>query len=141
LSAASEGVGSPPVDEDPRALLPDPLNALLHEFQCSLGVVDVSGAVQDVEDLASLRDRTVERIVASVPFALLVETYGRPLCEASGRLYGSVEVKRHTCQGLSTNRVQDEVAILFAQPLDGALVHRLESSGDRGSRWQSGSSL
>ena len=67
--------------------------ACCDERQCVMGVVDVAGAVVQVEHLSGLRDGTEQWIIAAPSFMFLVEPDGGLFGMAFGGNDGSVEVE------------------------------------------------
>ena len=66
------------------------------EDEClgAIGIMHVTGAMPDVEDLSGLGDGAKQRVVTALPFLLPVKADGCAFSETPGRQYRTIEVQR-----------------------------------------------
>ncbi len=94
-------------------------------------VVDVAGAVQEVEHLAGLGDGAEQRDSSCArPSSFLVVADGRALGVAHGGLDRAVEVEGEAGDAEGAQPIETELAAKSAQARDGACVDRSEHAAD-----------
>ena len=87
-----------------------------------MGVVDVSGTVEQIEDLSCLSDGAKEWIVATPSFMFFIITDGGILRMTLGRNDGAVEVQRNAGNVAGTQPHGDQFTAKASDVLDAALV-------------------
>ena len=98
------------LDHDAGQGLAHGLNAGPNERLGPVRVVDVAGAVQEVEHLGGLGQGAEERVVAAGALALLVVADGGALGVAAGGLHRAVEVQGDPGQSQGAQAGQDHLA-------------------------------
>jgi len=96
----------------PRQGLPEPTDTLQHEGLGSVGVMDVTRTVQDIEDLTGLGNGTKQRVIAAGALLLFVKPHGGPFGPPTGALHRAVEVQR------------DALELQLAQSFHGKFPHQ-----------------
>jgi len=114
---------------------PDLADASFHELSGSAGVMDVSAAMEEIENHAELGDGAKEGIVTALSFFLLVEAHGSIFCEAFGGLHGTVEIQGNACGTDGDEGFEDEVALGFPQFFDGGVIDLLEPPAQSAGGW------
>jgi hypothetical protein len=98
---AEEGAVHADLDDDPGESLSDRLDTGQDELTSPVGIVDVAGAVEEVEHLAGLGDGAEQGIVAAGPLAFLVVADRGALGPPAGGLDRAVEVQGDAGQAQS----------------------------------------
>lgn len=80
------------------------------ELAGTVGIVNVAGAEEEIEDLAGLGDGTEERVVASLASVLGIESDGRAFGATVGAQHRAVEVEGDAAQSEAGEALQDEAA-------------------------------
>jgi len=129
---AEEGAVQADFDLYSRQSRADRLNTGQNELAGPVGVVDVAGAVEQVEDLGGLGDGAEERVVAAGPLAFLVVADGGALGMSAGGLDGAVEVQGQACESQEGQALEEQLPQQSADILDALGVGVAEHSTERG---------
>jgi len=73
-----------------------------------MGVVDVAGTMEQIEDLSCLSDGAKERVIATPTFVLFIVADGGVLRMTLGGNDGAVEVQRDACKAAGTQPHGDQ---------------------------------
>ena len=115
---AEEGTVHAHLNVHARQCSTDLVDAGEDELAGTVGIVNVAGAEEEVEDLAGLGDGTEERVVASLAFVLGIESHGRAFGATVGAQHRAVEVEGDAAQAETGEALQDEAAQQVPQLLD-----------------------
>ena len=115
---AEKGAVHPHLDVYARQCRADFVDAGEDELASTVGIVNVAGTEEEVEDLAGLGDGTEERVVASLAFLLGIEAYRRALGATVGAQYRAIEVEGDAAQAETGEALQDEATQQMPQLLD-----------------------
>ncbi len=88
------------------------------EVSGTVRVMDISGAMEDIENLARLSDGTEKGVVAALPFLFRIESDCSAFCPATRAYNRTVEVERHTRQVQLGQAIQDQLSDQPAEPLN-----------------------
>jgi len=110
----------------------DFLDASQNEIAGAVRIVNVAGAEEEVEDLASLGDSTEQRVVAALAFLLAVEADCGAFCPAVGAEHRAVEVESEAAQWKSREALQHQTTQQVPQFVDHGLCDLGQDSADRG---------
>ena len=106
----------------------------------AVGVVDVAGSVEEVEDLAGLGDGTEEGVVAAGAFFLFVEADGGPLGVPLGGTNGAVEVEGESGGEPGHETIEDEVFEETLEAVHAGAVRLGEGAAEGGDIGKAGES-
>ena len=111
--------------------LPDLGQALADELDGTVGVVDVAAAMQNIEDLPALSDRTEQGVVAALAFLALVEAAGDSLGAALGGNDAAIEIQSDPAEGFLSQTFENDFAHQILEFGYGPLVGAIEHAADR----------
>ena len=117
---------------DPRQRRVHAVQTVADEGIGPIGVVDITGAVVNIENLVCLRNGTKQRVVAARTFLFPIETHRRAFGMASCAQHRSVEVKRHARKLLGQQAFNDQVSRFISDFLDDYLIRATECAADGG---------
>jgi len=129
---AEEGTVHPHLDDYPRHLPFYLQDTVTDEVKCTSGVMDVSRAVKEVEDLAQLGDGAEQRVVTALAFLLGVVPDSRPLGFAAGAQYRPIEVEGDPAKREEPQAADDQLANRLAQKVDTLVISGRQGPADRG---------
>jgi hypothetical protein len=129
---AEEGAVHAYFDHRLRQDVANRLHAGQDELPGPVGVVDVSGAVQEIQHLSGLGQGAEQRIVTAGPFLLLVEPHGGPFGTSAGGLHRAVEVQGDAGKVELTEPLENQILQQRAEMADGGGVHLAEHSAEGG---------
>ena len=95
-----------------------------------MGVVDVTGTMEQIEDLTGLGDGTEKRIIAAPPFVFFIVAYGGVLGMSFSRNDGAVEIQRNACKAAGTQPQEDQFTAKAPDVLYAALVGGSQDTAD-----------
>ena len=101
-----------------------------NEVLGAVGVMDIAGAVPDIEHLSCLCQCAEQRIVGSLPLLFAVEAYRGSLGETSGGQNRAIEIQSDTSQVQGTQTLKHLLAIEASQPVHAPGVHPRQSTAD-----------
>jgi len=108
------------------------VNAGCDERLRIMGVVDVAGTVEQIEDLTSLGNGAKERIVAAPAFVFLVESDGGVLRMPFGGEDGAIEVQSDASKGAGTQTQDNQFTAKSSKVLNAVLIGGSQDAADRG---------
>ena len=94
-------------DDDAGERRADFVNARGDKGYSIMRVVDVTGTMEQIEDLSCLSDGAKERVVATPPFVFFIVAYGGVLGMTFGRNDGAVEIQGNACKAAGTQPQED----------------------------------
>lgn len=95
-----------------------------------MGVVDVAGTMEQIEDLSCLSDGAKERVIATPPFVFFIVTYGGILRMTFGRNDGAVEIQGNSCKAAGTQPQEDQFSAKASDVLHAALIGGSQDTAD-----------
>ena len=95
-----------------------------------MGVVDVAGTVEQIEDLSCLGDGAEERIVATPSFVFFIVADGGVLRMSFGRDDGAVEVQGNARKAAGTQPQDDQFTAKAPDVLHAALIGGSQDTAD-----------
>ena len=115
---------------DPRQRRAHAMQTVADEGIGSIGVVDITGPVVNIEDLVCLRNGTKQRVVAARTLLFLVETHRRSFGVAPGAQHRTIEVKRHSRKRLPRQAFNHQVSRFTSDFLDAYLISATERAAN-----------
>jgi len=106
------------------------------EYLGAIGIVYVTGAMPDIEDLSSLGDGAKQRVVAALTFLLPIETDGCAFGETASRNNGAVEVQRDAGKSQPAKLIQNPLPDKPTQVADTSVIQSRQRPADGGDIWQ-----
>jgi len=95
-----------------------------------MGVVDVAGTMEQIEDLSCLSDGAKERVIATPPFVLFIVADGGVLRMTLGGNDGAVEVQRDACKAAGTQPHGDQFTAQAPDVPHAALIGGSQDAAD-----------
>ena len=108
----------------------DFVNARCDKGQSIMGVVDVAGTMEQIENLSCLSDGAKKRVVATPSFVFFIVADGGVLRMPFGGDDGTVEVQRNTCYVAGTQPQDDQFTAKAPDVVHTTLVGGSEDAAD-----------
>ncbi len=129
---AEEGTIHPDFDDHTRHLLLYQLDTVTNEVQRSSGVMDVSRAMKEVEDLAELGDSAEQRVIAALALLLLVVTNGSAFSFPASADHRPIEVEGDPAQAEDFQSTDHQIPHGFTKPEHAQFVSCRQCPADGG---------
>jgi len=117
-------------DDDAGERRADFVNTGSDKILCIMGIVDIAGTMEQIEDLSCLSNGAKERVVATPLFMFFIVAYGGVLRMTFGRNDGAVEIQGDACKAAGTQPQDDQFTAKALDVLYAALVGGSQDTAD-----------